>query len=653
MNDYKMTPGERRATWGLGTVFSLRMLGMFMVLPVLTTYGMALQGASEALIGIAIGIYGLTQAVFQIPFGLLSDRIGRKPLIVGGLAVFAAGSVIAALSDSIWGIILGRALQGSGAIAAAVMALLSDLTREQNRTKAMAFIGVSFGITFAIAMVLGPIITHKLGLHALFWMIAILATTGIALTIWVVPNSSTHVLNRESGMVKGSFSKVLAEPRLLKLNFGIMCLHILLMSTFVALPGQMADAGLPAAEHWKVYLATMLIAFGSVVPFIIYAEVKRKMKQVFVFCVGLIVVAEIVLWNAQTQFWQLVVGVQLFFVAFNLMEALLPSLISKESPAGYKGTAMGVYSTSQFLGVAIGGSLGGWIDGMFDGQGVFLAGAMLAAVWLAVANTMKEPPYVSSLRIEIPANIAANEALKVRLLETEGIKEVLIAEEEHSETRKGSSYGDQTGMFLKMDEDGKITYVKANPEGIKEDITLPEETDEEVTFDVEMETKDGASAEVGHYDTIEDAVKTANMLQLTRSMMRSANSDVDVSVYSKNVLRSTTKPSIVKFKVLDGGMTTPYKEVDTNISGYTSAVYAVDAAYLGTVDGKVKFRMAGVTGLVDAKYVTIQEYTAKMNVSYYYVTKNKLYHQIFTPYYSSARWKCASVFEREYKIFQL
>lgn len=321
MNDYKMTPGERRATWGLGTVFSLRMLGMFMVLPVLTTYGMALQGASEALIGIAIGIYGLTQAVFQIPFGLLSDRIGRKPLIVGGLAVFAVGSVIAALSDSIWGIILGRALQGSGAIAAAVMALLSDLTREQNRTKAMAFIGVSFGITFAIAMVLGPIITHKLGLHALFWMIAILATTGIALTIWVVPNSSTHVLNRESGMVKGSFSKVLAEPRLLKLNFGIMCLHILLMSTFVALPGQLADAGFPAAEHWKVYLATMLIAFGSVVPFIIYAEVKRKMKQVFVFCVGLIVVAEIVLWNAQTQFWQLVVGVQLFFVAFNLMEA--------------------------------------------------------------------------------------------------------------------------------------------------------------------------------------------------------------------------------------------------------------------------------------------------------------------------------------------
>ena len=403
MNDYKMTPGELRATWGLGTVFSLRMLGMFMVLPVLTTYGMALQGASEALIGIAIGIYGLAQAIFQIPFGLLSDRIGRKPLIVGGLAVFVAGSVIAALSHSIWGIILGRALQGSGAIAAAVMALLSDLTREQNRTKAMAFIGVSFGITFAIAMVLGPIVTHSLGLNALFWMIAALATLGILLTIWVVPNSTNHVLNRESGMVKGSFSKVLAEPRLLKLNFGIMCLHILLMSTFVA-----------------------------VVPFIIYAEVKRRMKQVFLFCVGLIVVAEIVLWGAGQHFWELVIGVQLFFLAFNLMEALLPSLISKESPAGYKGTAMGVYSTSQFLGVALGGSLGGWIDGTFDGQTVFLAGAVLAMVWLAVASTMKEPPYVSSLRVEIPADIVADDRLKQRLLAMKGVSEALIVAEEHS-----------------------------------------------------------------------------------------------------------------------------------------------------------------------------------------------------------------------------
>ena len=431
MNDYKMTPGELRATWGLGTVFSLRMLGMFMVLPVLTTYGMALQGASEALIGLAIGIYGLAQAVFQIPFGLISDRIGRKPLIVGGLAIFVLGSVIAAMSDSIWGIILGRALQGSGAIAAAVMALLSDLTREQNRTKAMAFIGVSFGVTFAIAMVLGPIITHKLGLHALFWMIAGLATLGILLTLWVVPDSKNHVLNRESGMVKGCFSKVLMEPKLLKLNFGIMCLHILLMSTFVALPGQLESAGFPASEHWKIYLVTMVVSFIAVVPFIIYAEVKRRMKRVFVLCIALLLIAEIVLWGSGNYFWELVAGVQIFFLAFNLMEALL-SLISKEAPAGYKGTAMGIYSTSQFLGVAIGGSLGGWIDGLFDSQTVFLAGALLATAWLLVSMTMQEPPYVSSLRVQIPDDVNADDALRERLLATEGVKEVLVVAQEHS-----------------------------------------------------------------------------------------------------------------------------------------------------------------------------------------------------------------------------
>ena len=389
MNDYKMTPGELRATWGLGTVFSLRMLGMFMVLPVLTTWGMALQGASEALIGLAIGIYGLTQALFQIPFGLLSDRVGRKPLIIGGLTIFVLGSIIAATTDSIWGVVLGRALQGSGAIAAAVMALLSDLTREQNRTKAMAFIGISFGVTFAIAMVLGPIITQALGLQALFWMIAILATLGIAVTIWIVPDSQTHVLNRESGMVKGCFRKVLAEPRLLKLNFGIMCLHIMLMSTFIALPGILEQAGFPATEHWKVYLITMLISFVAVLPLIIYAEVKRRMKRVFIGCVALLFIAQIILWGSGPHFWELVIGVQIFFLAFNLMEAILPSLISKESPAGYKGTAMGIYSTSQFLGVAIGGSLGGWVNGLFDSQTVFLliAGNGLAAGQLHYART--------------------------------------------------------------------------------------------------------------------------------------------------------------------------------------------------------------------------------------------------------------------------
>ncbi|KFK97600.1 MULTISPECIES: MFS transporter [unclassified Serratia (in: enterobacteria)] len=432
MNDNVMTPQERRATWGLGAVFSLRMLGMFMVLPVLTTYGMALNGASEALIGIAIGIYGLAQAVFQIPFGLVSDRIGRKPLIVGGLLIFALGSVIAAVSDSIWGIILGRALQGSGAIAAAVMALLSDLTREQNRTKAMAFIGVSFGITFAIAMVVGPIVTHAFGLHALFWMIAVLALAAIVITLAVVPSADDHVLNRESSIVRGSFSKVLSNPRLLKLNFGIMCLHILLMSSFVALPLAMQHAGLAASEHWKVYLVTMLISFATVVPFIIYAEKYRRMKQVFMGCVAILFCAEVLLWFAGVHLWGIIAGVQLFFMAFNVMEAILPSLISKESPAGYKGTAMGIYSTSQFIGVAIGGSLGGWLYGLQGAGLVFIASAVIAAVWFAVSSTMKEPPYVSSLRITLSELAVKDSALQSRLLAQPGVAEAVVVPEERS-----------------------------------------------------------------------------------------------------------------------------------------------------------------------------------------------------------------------------
>lgn len=432
MNDNIMTPQERRATWGLGAVFSLRMLGMFMVLPVLTTYGMALQGASETLIGIAIGIYGLAQALFQIPFGLVSDRIGRKPLIVGGLLIFALGSVIAALSDAIWGIILGRALQGSGAIAAAVMALLSDLTREQNRTKAMAFIGVSFGLTFACAMVVGPIVTHAFGLQALFWMITVLALAGIVITLTVVPSPRDHILNRESSMVRGSFSKVLNNPRLLKLNFGIMCLHILLMSSFVALPLAMQQAGLAANHHWKVYLVTMLVSFATIIPFIIYAEKYRRMKQVFMGCVAVLLCAQVVLWHSELHLWAIIAGIQLFFIAFNVMEAILPSLISKESPAGYKGTAMGVYSTCQFIGVAIGGSVGGWLYSLQGSGLVFIAGAGLAAIWFVISSTMKEPPYVSSLRIMLSELAVKDSALQHRLLSQPGVTEAIVVLEERS-----------------------------------------------------------------------------------------------------------------------------------------------------------------------------------------------------------------------------
>ncbi|EPL9570752.1 MFS transporter [Providencia rettgeri] len=432
MNDNKMTSAELRSTWGLGSVFSLRMLGMFMVLPILTSYGMHLQGANEFLVGVAIGIYGLSQALFQIPFGLMSDKIGRKPLIVIGLIIFIIGSIVAALSDSIWGIIIGRALQGAGAISAAVMALLSDLTREQNRTKAMAFLGISFGLTFAIALVLGPIITHLIGLNGLFWGIALLAVGAIALTMFVVPNTNTHVLNRESAFVKGNLKTVLAQPQLLKLNIGILCLHTLLMSSFVALPLIMTKAGFLAQDHWKAYLVTMLISFVAVLPFIIYAEKYRKMKQVFLFCIALLAVAEITLWFSGSQLWVIILGLQIFFIGFNIMEAILPSLISKEAPAGYKGTAMGVYSTSQFLGVALGGIVGGWLYNFEGADTVFIGGLILTILWFVVSLTMKQPPYVSSIRIELPAHLKNTQALEQKLRAQNGVMEALVVDEELS-----------------------------------------------------------------------------------------------------------------------------------------------------------------------------------------------------------------------------
>ncbi|MGL5284895.1 Predicted arabinose efflux permease, MFS family [Aeromonas sp. RU39B] len=432
MNDFSMTREERQATWSLGALFSLRMLGMFMVLPVLTTYGMSLAGASEPLIGIAIGIYGLTQAIFQIPFGLLSDRIGRKPLIVGGLAMFVLGSVVAAATHTIWGVIAGRALQGSGAISAAVMALLSDLTREQNRTKAMAFIGMSFGVTFAVAMVTGPLITHALGLSGLFWIIALLAAGGIAVMLFCVPTPREHRRNRETALVGSALRQVLTNSRLIKLNLGIMCVHVLLMSSFVALPPLMEQAGLPRDNQWQAYLATMVISFVAVLPFIIVAEVKRQMRRVFQLCVVLMLVAELVLWHAGTQLSWILAGLQIFFIGFNVMEALLPSLISKEAPTGCKGTAMGVYSTSQFIGVAIGGSLGGALYGSGGALLVFIGCSLVALLWLGVSLTMAEPPYVSSLRIELPDGLVVSPELERSLARCAGVSDVLLLPEERS-----------------------------------------------------------------------------------------------------------------------------------------------------------------------------------------------------------------------------
>ena len=427
----RMSSTEQRAAAGLASVFAFRMLGMFMVLPVLATYGQDLAGATPLLIGLAIGAYGLTQAVLQIPFGIVSDRIGRLPVIYIGLLIFAAGAVLAAGAHSIWGVIAGRVLQGAGAISAAVMALLSDLTREQHRTKAMAMIGMSIGLSFAVAMVVGPLLTRAWGLSGLFWVTAGMAVLGILIIAVLVPKPQHALQHRESGVARQALWPTLRHPDLLRLDFGIAALHAILMASFVALPlALVSQGGLPKEEHWWVYLSALLVGFFGMIPFIIYAEKKRRMKRVLLGAVAVLLGCELFFWLFGTSLHALVIGNLVFFTAFNLLEASLPSLISKMAPAGGKGTAMGVYSTSQFLGAALGGILGGWLFGVGGVAAVFLGCALLAALWLGIAVTMNEPPYVTSVRLPLSPEVLREAGLAARLKATPGVADVFVVAEE-------------------------------------------------------------------------------------------------------------------------------------------------------------------------------------------------------------------------------
>jgi MFS family permease len=427
----RMSSSEQRAAGSLAAVFAFRMLGLFMVLPVLATYGGNLAGATPLLIGVAIGAYGLTQAFLQIPFGMLSDRIGRKPVIVGGLLLFALGGLLAAQADSMQGIIIGRIVQGAGAIAAAVMAMVADLTREQHRTKAMAMIGMSIGVSFAIAMVAGPLIAARAGLQGVFYATVVLAVIGIALVIWVVPAVGRAEVHRDAGVIADSFWPSLRNPELLRLNYGIAMLHAILMASFVAIPLALQErAGLPREDHWWVYLCALLISFFAMVPFIIYAERQRQVKAVVLGAIGLLVLVQPMLWLSADSLPWLVSAIVLFFIGFNLLEATLPSLLSKIAPAGGKGTAMGIYSTSQFIGAAFGGVLGGAVYGSYGLGGVFACCGVLALSWLLIGGKMRQPAYVSSYRVPLPQERDRDKALLRRILAVPGVTEAVIVAEE-------------------------------------------------------------------------------------------------------------------------------------------------------------------------------------------------------------------------------
>ena len=444
----RMSGTETRAAVGLSLVFAFRMLGMFMVLPVLATYGQDLAGATPALIGLAIGAYGLTQAILQIPLGTLSDRIGRRPIIVVGLLVFALGAAVAANADSIWGVIAGRVIQGAGAISAAVMAMLSDLTREQHRTKAMATIGMSIGVSFAVAMVAGPVLTHLFGLHGLFWFTAGMALVGLLMILFFVPTPDHRLQHRESSVAGKALLPTLKNAELLRLDAGILVLHAILMASFVALPLALVErAGLPKEEHWWVYLTALLVGFFGMVPFIIYAEKKRQMKRVLAGAVATLMLCELFFWEFGYSLKELLFGIVVYFTAFNLLEASLPSLVSKVSPAGGKGTAMGVYSTSQFLGAAVGGILGGWMFQHGGLDGVFIGCAVLAAIWLAIAVTMREPPYVTSIRLPLSDEALGDASLAERFKALPGVSDVMVvAEEAAAYVKVDSQQVDRTSL---------------------------------------------------------------------------------------------------------------------------------------------------------------------------------------------------------------
>ncbi len=427
-----MSPLESRAAFSLAGIFSLRMLGLFLILPVFALYAEHLADVTPVLVGMAIGIYGLTQAVLQIPFGMLSDRIGRKPVIIGGLILFAVGSVIAAQADSIWGVILGRAIQGSGAIAAAVMALAADLTREQNRMKVMAVIGMSIGLAFAMSLILGPMLNAWIGVPGIFWLTAVLALSGVGITLYLVPNPVESHFHRDTEPVPAQFGRVLADRDLLRLDFGIMSLHMGLTAVFLALPLALRDfAGLASVDHWMVYLPALLLAIVLMVPFVVIAENRRQMKPVFLGAIATLVLAQLGFIAFHQSVWGIGLALMLYFTAFNVLEATLPSLVAKMAPAESKGTAMGVYSTSQFLGAFLGGLAGGWMHAHYGLNGVYWLVAAGMALWLVAAWRMRPPSYLNSHLLKVGVMGAEQAAaLQRQLLALEGVGEAFVVGEE-------------------------------------------------------------------------------------------------------------------------------------------------------------------------------------------------------------------------------
>ncbi len=392
----RMTARELRASTTLASLFALRMFGLFLILPVFAVHARGLPGGqSAALVGLAMGIYGLTQALLHLPFGIASDRFGRKPVIVAGLILFALGSFIAAGADSVWGVVFGRAVQGAGAISAAITAFVADSTRESQRTKAMAMVGASIGVTFAVSLVAAPALYAWIGMDGLFEMTGALALLAIMVTLFVVPPAPA-VDGSASAAAPASRTRLIhvaLEPDLLRLNLGIFVLHCVQMAMFLVLPRWLVErVGMPLGEHWKLYLAVVVLSFAIMLPPLIWGERRGHMRQVFLGAVALLALVSL---SFSTQPSGLVpmAGLLLaFFTGFNILEASLPSLVSRIAPPDAKGAALGIYNTMQALGLFAGGALGGWVLSRWGGGAVFGMCAFLLVVWLAAAAGQRRWP---------------------------------------------------------------------------------------------------------------------------------------------------------------------------------------------------------------------------------------------------------------------
>jgi MFS family permease len=428
-----MQKQEFRAAVALAAVFSVRLLGLFMIYPVFAAYARNLSGATPYLIGEALGIYGLSQGLLQIPFGVLSDRVGRKLMIVLGLVLFAAGSAIAALATSIGGVIIGRALQGSGAVGSVILALVADLTVEENRTKAMALVGITIGASFMVALVAGPIAANFIGVPGIFWLMVALAFVGIAITEFVVPNPRRVRVHRDAEAVPALIGAALRDRELLRLDFGIFALHAMLTASFLVVPGLLgATLNLPVRDQWVVYLPVLLVSVAVMLPAIIVAEKYRRMKGVFVGAVAALAFSQLMLYFGAGNLFVLLAALVVFFSAFNVMEASLPSLITKSAPAEAKGTAMGLYSSLQFLGIFVGGIVGGFAHQRGGSAGVFVLTTALALAWLLAAATMAQPSYLTTRLLPIVGDRKRDpEILAARLRQVPGVAEAVVIADEN------------------------------------------------------------------------------------------------------------------------------------------------------------------------------------------------------------------------------